>query len=285
MDFTAIKNHVLLQIKNTNVTKYPYYDMFIENIFPKEFYNILKQHMLDCKYRRSHQDRNWDNPEYVNKRYDLSQVNDNEVDIVKKIFLNDDIKKALLGKFYVTTEHHDRITFFKDIQYVFTERDRYQVIHTDMPEQFLSLVFYIPECEDDQLDDITKLNNGTTTYDKNLNPHKLSKYINNSMFCFAPHFYSYHGFNTTIPNRNTMLFFYSDEEAINKFYNFVNNSTKGQKYNEEYINHVSVCTFKERMLDKLLKYKLIEYNDSEISKEIKENNDCRINELNGRVTI
>ena len=73
MDFTAIKNHVLLQIKNTNVTKYPYYDMFIENIFPKEFYNILKQHMLDCKYRRSHQDRNWDNPEYVNKRYDLSR--------------------------------------------------------------------------------------------------------------------------------------------------------------------------------------------------------------------
>ena len=118
-----------------------------------------------------------------------------------------------MKKFYFNT-FSDEITFNHDMQFVFTDENRFQKIHTDIPAQFISVNFYIPE---DDLTENEELDNGTILYDKELNPCKVIRYRENSVSFFAPHFYSYHGFNTTIKNRNTLLFFYAQKDLIKRF--------------------------------------------------------------------
>ena len=107
----------------------------------------------------------------------------------------------------------NEIEFNHDLQFVFTDRNRFQKIHTDIPAQFISVNFYLPE---DELTEQEELDNGTILYDKDLNPCKIVKFKSNSVSFFAPHFYSYHGFNTTIKNRNTLLFFYAQKDLIKR---------------------------------------------------------------------
>lgn len=202
--FLKLKDHVLKKIENTNINEFPYYNLYIEDIFLDDFYVLLKEKMLFYKNHNKHEDRNWDSPLFINKMYNLQNNIDNIITTVKKIFNDIDVQKSLLKKFYTNTDHYNEINFEKDMQFVFTEKNRIQQIHTDIPEQFISLIFYLPEnilSEDEQI------NNATITYDKDLIPHKIAKYKPNSLFCFAPHFYSYHGFSTTVENRNTLLFF------------------------------------------------------------------------------
>ena len=54
-----IKNYVLDQIKQSKINKYPFFNLYIENIFPENFYERLKSRMLDYKYNSVLQDRNW----------------------------------------------------------------------------------------------------------------------------------------------------------------------------------------------------------------------------------
>ena len=272
-----IKNYVLDQIKQSKINKYPFFNLYIENIFPENFYERLKSRMLDYKYNSVLQDRNWDNPSFINKKFSLKEINDCEIETVTYIFNDYEIKKAFIEKFYVKSDFIEEIVFTHDLQFVFTVKNKFQVIHTDIPAQFLSIVFYLPEKE--IISDEEEMNNGTILYDKDLNANKISKFKKNSVACFAAHFYSYHGFNTTIDNRNTMLFFYAQKDLIKRFYDNIHNEN----------NEQNVSEFKDVIQWKISKYKLREYDDNGndlefLSKLIKEKSICKINSLNGRIS-
>jgi hypothetical protein len=268
-----IKMHVLNRIKSTEISTYPFYNVYIENIFPEVFYEKLKKRMLYYKYNSELEGRNWDNPDFMNKKMSLNNIDDEIIDTVKFIFDDSDIKKSFVEKFYINPDFIDEIVFKHDLQFVFTEKNRFQKIHTDIPAQFVSVVFYLPEediCECDEL------NNGTILYDKDLKPIKVSKFIGNSVSCFAPHFYSYHGFNTTINNRNTMLFFYAQKDLIKRFYDNSKNQNGEQ----------NVDLFKNVIQWKITKYRLIEYGKDDmcfLTKLLTEKNNCKIDTINGRI--
>ena len=270
-----IKMYVLNKIKSTEINSYPFYNVYIEDIFPDIFYEKLKKQMLFYKYNSKLEDRNWDNPLFMNKKISLNNIKDDEIDIIKYIFDDHDIKQSVVEKFYINTNFIDEIVFTHDLQFVFTDKNRFQRIHTDIPAQIVSVVFYLPE--EDNLSECDELNNGTILYDKNLKPIKVSKFKRNSVSFFAPHFYSYHGFNTTIDNRNTMLFFYAQKDLIKRFYDNSKNQNGEQ----------NVESFKNVVQWKITKYRLIEYEKDDmefLTKLLKEKNNCKIDTLNGRIT-
>jgi len=269
---TNIKDYVLNKIETTDINTYPFYNLYINDIFPDDFYKKLKDKMLYYKYNETLQDRNWDNPNFINKRFPLSDINDDEINIVREVFSNNDIRNALMKKFYFNS-YLDEIVFNHDMQFVFTDGMRFQRVHTDIPAQFISVNFYIPE---DDLTDDQELDNGTILYDKELNPCKVIRYRGNSVSFFAPHFYSYHGFNTTIKNRNTLLFFYAQKDLIKRFYDNSKNQN-GEQYPDK---------FKDVIQWKISKYRLVEYGLDDLkflTKLIKEKSDCKVNTLNGRI--
>ena len=269
---TLPKNHVLNKIQTTNINHHPFYNLYIENIFPNDFYQLLKKRMLYYKYNNNLQDRNWDNPNFMNKRFSLKDINDPEINIIREVFDDDDIKVAIMKKFYYNS-YLDEMTLNHDLQFVFTDKNRFQRIHTDIPAQFISVNFYIPE---EELNIQEKIDNGTILYDKDLNPCKISKFIPNSVSFIAPHFYSYHGFNTTIENRNTLLFFYYQKDLIKRFYD--NSKNQNEEQNPD--------KFKDIIQWKISKYRLIEYGSNDLdflTKLLKEKSDCKINTLNGRI--
>jgi hypothetical protein len=268
--YKDIKNHVLNQINNTNIGTFPFHHLYIENIFTDNFYDLLYAKMLYYKYNKKLENREWDSSKFINKKYHLTNTNDEEINIIRQLFDDNEIKLALLKKFYIDPKNCDNIIFNIDLQFVFASKNMHQDIHTDISSQYLSFIFYLPEKE---LSINDELDNGTILYDKSLKPYKLTKFKKNSLCCFAPHFYSYHGFSTTIDDRNVLLFFYSQNESIKEFYKNVNSENKHYYYN--------VANFKNRMTEKLEKYKLIEYTDE--SKIIKEKEDCLINAPNGRI--
>jgi hypothetical protein len=268
----SIKDYVLDKIETVDINTYPFYNLYIQDIFPEDFYKRLKDKMLYYKYNETLQNRNWDNPNFMNKKFHLTDVDDWEISQVKEVFDDPDIKGALMKKFYFDT-YSGEITFNQDMQFVFTDGGRFQKIHTDIPAQFISINFYLPE---DDLTDQQELDNGTILYDKELNPCKIVRYRGNSVSFFAPHFYSYHGFNTTIKNRNTLLFFYAQKDLIERFYDNSKNQNGEQNPDK----------FKDVIQWKISKYRLIEYglDDLEfLTKIIKEKGDCKVNTLNGRV--
>ncbi len=269
---TEIKNWILNKIEKTEVNTLPFYILYIENIFPDDFYQMLKDKMLYYKYNETLQDRNWDNPNFMNKKFSLKDCDDREINIFREVFDDIEIKSSLMKKFYYGN-HVDEMVFNHDLQFVFTDAGRFQRIHTDIPAQFISVNFYMPE---DELTEVEQLDNGTILYDKELNPCKIVRYKGNSVSFFAPHFYSYHGFNTTVKNRNTLLFFYAQRDLIKRFYDNSKNQNGEQDPDK----------FKDVVQWKLSKYRLIEYGQDDLeflTKLIKEKSDCRVNTLNGRI--
>ena len=270
---TQILKHVLGRISQANITEHPFYNLYVSDIFPDDFYQSLKDKMLYFKYNKQLEQRNWDNPAFINRKYSLRSVDDWEISIVKDVFNDEEIKNSLLSKFYFSTYKCHAID--QDLQFVFTEKDRYQRVHTDIPAQFLSVNFYIPEAA---ISLEEELDNGTILYDKELNPCKIFRYRDNSMSCFAPHFYSYHGFNTTIDNRNTMLFFYAREDLFKRFYDNRRHNENGEQ---------DVEKFKDVVQWKMSQHRLKEYGVDDmlfLTKLLKEKADCKINTLNGRIS-
>ena len=180
MTSTEIKNYVLNKIEKTDINIYPFYNLYVENIFPDDFYQRLKDKMLYYKHNETLQDRNWDNPNFMNKRFILRDIDVYEINIVREVFGDDEIKNALMKKFYYGN-YLDEMVFNHDIQFVFTDGDRFQRIHTDIPAQFISVNFYIPEdelTEQERFYDNSKNQNGEQYPDKfkDVIQWKISKY-------------------------------------------------------------------------------------------------------------
>lgn len=258
-----IKAHILNQIEITNVEKEPFYSLYIEDILPSDFYNEILTACLHYKYNHPKLElRMHDITDCPNKKYNVEKATDSCLVTLKKLFEDADIKTALLRKFY-KDETLMQLTI-KEYEFVYTEKNKFQNIHTDIPAKFLSFVFYLPEIKTNQnpLSETEERENGTILYNHELNPVYKTKYRANSVTIFAPHFYSYHGFHTTIENRNTLIFFYYDPALL--------------------FHHDSkpIPFFLSKIREKLEKYTLLEYEYKDIARIL---NDCQINAKSGRV--
>ena len=206
------RSHVLSRIESAALGEQPFYHSFIEQIFPDDFYEALRAHMIDCKYSDNVQDRHQDNPAFMNKRYNLFESADEVVECIRAVFLDPVVKQALLRKFYVrpSRELAGSLAIHEEFEFFFTKAGRFQNIHVDIPPKFMSFVFYIPERL--ALPDEEE-RNATILYDKSLKPHYPARFRANSVCVFVPHFYSYHGFSSTI-DRDVLVMFYVNRAEL-----------------------------------------------------------------------
>ena len=271
--YARCKAHVLAQIAATPVGKDPFYHLFIENIFPDDFYNILRAHMLTLKYGDSVQDRTQDSAAFTNKRCNLYDNTDDVVECVRSVFSDPDVKLALLKKFYVAPPQElvDALAIHREFEYTFTKGGRFQNIHVDIPPKYMSFVFYIPE---HPMQPVDQGHNATILYDKDLKPHHKARFQENSLCIFVPHFFSYHGFASTL-DRDVLLIFY-----VNK-----NHLQEWQKVRQGRKEEPPFTDLREAIEAKLRRYPLIEYADGGEERLIMERDTCLVNAPQGRVMV
>ena len=269
--FKNYKDYTLNRIEKAQLGLDPYNHCYIEEILHPDFYTKLK---LKCfKFRESNmtQNRIQDSKEYVNSRCNLIGMDDSDINMVTSLFSDFDIKRAFLNKFYLTVspELVESIKIHEEYEFVYTQMNRIQNIHTDIPPKFLSFVFYFPEKIPSEED---MRNNSTVLYDKSLSPHYPAKYKDNSVCIFAQHFNSYHGFDT-ISDRTALVMFYVNDAFLNRFKKSYSISNLKREMD----------FFKKVTEERLIKYPLREYNLKNYELSI-EKNKCRINAPDGRVS-
>jgi hypothetical protein len=264
-------NHLLKSIDNSKIIEFPFYHLYIENIFSDEFYEQLKE---KCNNPEKIDTRGQDNKNFTNSRFSIFNSQDPILKKVKDIFENEKVKLSLSSKFFEYPEYVVKnISLHKDeFEFVYTEENKFQNIHTDIPSKFLSLVFYFPD-ESINLSEQDELDNGTILYDNNLNPIKSAKYKKNSVCVFAPSLHSYHGFNTTI-KRTALVMFYINNDLHVKYEKNVNSVLQTKQ------NRIKM--FKFNIFNKLQSFPLIEYKFLSLDEKFK---NCKINEEKGRIMI
>lgn len=208
------KQHVLARIAETPIGRAPFWHLFVERVLPPELYDGLHARMLQHKHGPEVQERHQDNAAFVNRRYSLVQCADPEAKELRAIFADAEVKTALLRRFYVhaTRELEQSLKIHEEFEFVFTAAGRFQNIHLDIPPKFLSFVFYLPERA---VTPAEEERNATVLYDKALHPCYAARFRANSVCVFAPHFYSYHGFSSTIDRDVLVMFYVSEREQEN----------------------------------------------------------------------
>lgn len=203
--------HALGRIRAATVGRLPFFHTFIENIFPDDIYEDIRRHMLSEKYGNNVQDRSQDSAAFKNRRFNMFGATDRISMLIKGVFSDQAVKTAVASHFYMnpTPEFCASLRIHEEFEYVFTPKDRFQNIHVDIPPKFISFVFYIPEREPTE-DEIEK--NATILYDKTLTPQYRARYQANSVCVFVPHYYSYHGFSSTMERDALVMFYVNDEE-------------------------------------------------------------------------
>ena len=261
-------NHILKSIENSKMIEYPFYHLFIENIFSDEFYEQLKE---KCNNPEKIDKRFQDNKNFTNSRFSIVDSGDPILKKVEDIFENEQIKLSLSSKFFEFPDSVAKsISLHKDeFEFVYTPENKFQNIHTDIPSKFLSLVFYFPDDSDD-LSEQDELDNGTILYNRNLESIKSARYKKNSVCVFAPSFHSYHGFHTTI-KRTALVMFYINKELHKTYEKNINWEIQTKE------NRIKM--FKFNIFNKLQSFPLIEYKTLFLTEEFK---NCKINEERGR---
>lgn len=264
------RSHLLDRLALTRAGDHPFRHLFVEQLFPADVYEIIHGHMLACKYGDDVQDRNQDNPAFLNKRFNLFHNKDEVTRIVRAVFSDEGIKRALLAKFYLdpSADLADELEIHKEFEYFFTAAGRFQNIHIDIPPKFLSFVVYIPE---KPLPPHEEGSNATILYDKDLEPHHKARFVPNSMCVFAPHYYSYHGFNSTM-DRDVLVMFYVHRGELKAWRNARSEGPETPPF-------IDVLDAVEH---KLRAFPLIEIGTIE-ARLLDERRSCRVNAPQGRV--
>lgn len=267
-DFNTYKEYTLKKINESGIIEHPFYHMFIEEIIHPDLYTSFNER--NNHYSNYTTNRLQDNKSFVNHKYSIVNSPDPILKMFYKIFADKDIMTAFLKKFFINYNTFlDKISIHEhECEFVYTDANKFQDIHTDIPSKFISLVFYLPDSVPSEED---QLNNGTILYDNNLNRVCSARYLPNSVCIFAPHFQSYHGFHTTI-KRNALVLFYVNRDLVKEDLK-APPPTKCLK---------EIVSFKNSILNKVKHYKLIEYKDKDIHQEL---NNCKINYNKGRVII
>ena len=105
------------------------------------------------------------------------------------------------------------MSIHSEFEFFFTKAGRFQNIHIDIPPKFMSFVFYVPEFP---VPAAEEERNATILYDKSLTAHYPARFRANSVCVFVPHFYSYHGFSSTI-DRDVLVMFYVNPDELRKW--------------------------------------------------------------------
>jgi hypothetical protein len=265
------KEHVVAAVDSQAVGTFPYYHLYIQDVFPEELYAAIETRMKYYRESGKLKQRSQDSAAFVNSRFNLRKVNDAETRYIRDIFSDNDVKRALFSKFYARLDRNlveDARIHHEEFEYVYTGAGRFQNIHTDIPPKVLSLVFYIPNGPVSPSDEDR---NGTVFYDRELKPQSKAKYRRNSVGIFAPHFHSYHGFATTI-DRPALVMFYVHPQIEAEWIKVRSNETP------------PFDAIKDLTAAKLRRFPLVEVGDREedISR-MREG--CRINAPSGRVII
>ncbi len=263
--------HVLARIGAAAAGETPFHHLFIEQIFPPDFYAALRGHMLDCKAGAAVEDRFQDGDAFVNRRHSLFASADEVAVCVRSVFSDPEVKLALLAKFYATPsrEFADSLVIHQEFEYVFTRAGRFQTIHVDIPPKYLSFVFYLPAASMTPGD---AADNATILYDKALRPQHRARFEANGVCVFAPHFYSYHGFAST-QDRDALVMFYVEPRELTRY------ATMREAGLDEMAPFTGLLDGIER---KLRRHPLIEYGH-DASRLVRERATCRVNAPNGRV--
>lgn len=266
----AVLDHVLSRIAQAVSVEDPFHHAFIEAVFPADFYADLLRAMQEAKYGASTADRLQDNAAFVNRRFNLVGSEDPVAGCVHSVFSDSDVKRALLQKFY-RPPHGDlaeSLHIHQEFEFVFTSAGRFQNIHVDIPPKFMSFVFYLPERP---LAEEEAERNGTVLYDKALQPRYAAKFQPNSVCVFVPHFYSYHGFASTMA-RDVLVMFYVHRGEMERWRQIRASGQESPPYND----------LLDAIEGKLRKYPLISMRGGE--REIHaERAACLVNAPRGRV--
>lgn len=272
-DVALCRSHVLARIEESSIGTQPFYHTYIENIFPSSFYEAFRAHMLVCKHSGNHQDRPQDSSAFMTKRTNLFENHDHVVECIRRVFSDTDVKLALMKKFYITPSRElaESVVIHREFEYFYTKAGRFQNIHIDIPAKFMSFVFYIPEYPALTAEDEER--NATILYDKSLAPHYMARFKPNSVGIFVPHFYSYHGFASTI-DRDVFVMFYVNPSELEKW-------TQMQRATGDPPPFTGLLDGVER---KLRMHPLIEFGGSE-ERLRAERAACRVNAPQGRVIV
>jgi hypothetical protein len=268
LGYHVTKAHVLRRINHCQVGTEPYRHMFIDNILPEPAYAALRQHMLRHKHGNHVRPRRQDNPLYVNRRYSLVGSPATVVAVLRRVFSDTEVKWAFLRKFYLepSRELAAALQIHEEFEYIYTQAGRFQNIHVDIPPKFLSFVFYIPE---ERVTPEAEEQNATILYDRDLQPRFAARFRANSVCVFVPHFYSYHGFSSTI-DRDVLVMFYIHPELKRRW-----DAMRGKDV-------PPFDALKDAIAEKLIENPLIEYGRHP-SRIVWEQSQCRVNAKQGRV--
>jgi len=263
--------HVLERIEAAVVAEAPFHYLFIDRIWPPDFYAAMRAHMMQCKDRTAVADRHQDSSAFVNRRHNLFAAEDDVSIGVRAVFSDAEVRLALLRKFYVASldELAAGLAIHHEFEYVFTRAGRSQTIHLDIPPKFLSFVFYIPTVA---MTPEEAAANATILYDKALRPHHCARFEANSLCIFAPHFHSYHGFDST-RDRDVLVMFYIDPAGLERY---------AAMRDAGLDDMAPFAGFRDEIGRKLRRHPLIEYG-RDASRLTRERSACLINAANGRV--
>ena len=264
------RRHILAHFEAMKVIKHPFYHAYVEDIFPKVFFDIIASQMVLYKNSDHLQDRYQDSQCFRNKRFSLFNSKENFAKCLRAIFSDHEIKKACLSKFFISPSFEliQSLSIHNEFEFFFTKASRFQNIHLDIPPKFLSFVFYMP------VHTVTlseEKRNATILYDKSLNPHYSAFYRSNSVCIFAPHFNSYHGFSSTI-DRDVLVMFYVNSNELENW----------QKIQREMEDVPPFTRLLDAIERKVMLYPLIELGNDEEHIFI-ERSSCLVNSPQGRV--
>ncbi|MEE9345698.1 MAG: hypothetical protein V3U88_08835 [Methylococcales bacterium] len=264
------RTHVLSRIEGTKISEKPFYHSFIENVFPDDLYDAIRNNMLSFKYSDKVQDRHQDSYAFMNHRYNLHDNTDETIECVRAVFSDITIKQALLKKFYChpSEEFVEALDIHSEFEYIFVAANHVQNIHIDIPPKVMSFVFYIPEHTVTPFDEER---NATVLYDKSLTPNYKARFKANSMCVFVPHFYSYHGFASTI-QRDALVMFYIHPAEFKKW----------RSIRKDARDKPPFTGLLDMIQEQLTRYPLIEYGH-DANRFLEERSDCLVNAPQGRV--
>lgn len=204
--------HIVERVEAVAPVSLPFRHAFIRQILPDDVYAKLIAYKQEVVRAGLFEARKQDSKEFSNRRFRLGESSHPVVRQVREAFGSEAVRRALFRHFYLDPGASilGRTEIHREFEFVFCRPGLLQDIHVDIPPKVLSLVFYLPDSEVAQ--DVAEAN-ATILYDRDLKPAGKAEFRGNSVCVFAPHFYSYHGFRTTI-ERHVLVLFYVDRTSL-----------------------------------------------------------------------
>tara|TARA_B100001996_G_C18606899_1_gene572144 strand:+ start:256 stop:1059 length:804 start_codon:yes stop_codon:yes gene_type:complete len=219
--FLEAELHLAYKIANTPILNFPFPHLYVENIFPTDFYSKIQENLLEIKDMKSLP--NSDTANYglsgYKDRFMMNLAKKDEMSKVKKdnqeflrvfgeMFTKGDFSKLLQAKFKkfldMRFQYVENVSFYDEVR-LFNDKKNYALgPHTDKPSKVISILFYLPK-------DQKQKETGTSIYMPK-DPNKLNKelphihyphedfhkvttvpFVPNSAFCFIKTNNSFHG--------------------------------------------------------------------------------------------